>query len=143
MIVLIGCAYTIRPVDYAFTSENVTEADQHGMVIDQKYWLKFNVKGLMFDEMQDSSKAVGAEIHIIRNSAGFYFVTAPKFKNVYIFSAGENSFSLKTKVLISEKGLAEPYFNYSKDRAPYVEIGDGKTSLGWYSTDGKMEGTKK
>ena len=53
---------------------------------------------------------------------GYYFITANKFKNVYVFKADDGELVLENKILISESGMETPAMN---QRKPFVELIDG------------------
>jgi hypothetical protein len=58
-----------------------------------------------------SSLAAGKTVRIIRDYQGYYYVTSPGFKHVYIFTGANAKLSLKKKVLIAEQGMQKPFFN--------------------------------
>ena len=68
---------------------------------------------------------IGTPLRLIRNEEGFYFITGPKFKNVYVFTPGASELNLKSRIQVSETGLKSPALN---QRPPFVEVVDGK---GW------------
>ena len=127
---------TLKPVNYAWPVESVLKADAKGMVEEQRYMISFNIKPLMFEETKDSSKAENAEIRLIRDLQGYFFVTAKGFKNVYVFAPGEGSLKLEKKIMILEKGLDAPAFN---QRSPYIQLLDGKEKPRRLTKDGILE----
>ena len=93
-----------------------------GNVIEQRYSFTLNVKPLFFEEFQDSTNYIGKEVRIIRDKAGYYFITAKEFKNVYVFKSIESGMQLENKILISEqRGLTAPAFN---QKSPNIELLD-------------------
>ncbi len=116
---------TLKPADFAWPIESVLKIDDNGTVTEERYSLSFNTTGLFYEEAGDSLAYKNKELRIIRDSGGYYFVTAAAFKNVYVFTAEEGALKLFSKILISETGLVNPAFN---QRAPYIELlNDGKS----------------
>ena len=64
----------------------------------------------------------GKEIRMIRDKAGYIFMTGKDFKNVYVFIPVEGGFKLENKILISEKNLSAPAFN---QKLQNIELLDG------------------
>ena len=78
---------------------------------------------LLFQEFNDSSSVAGKELRVIRNKAGYYFITGTGFKNVYVFMPVENGMMLDNKIVISEnQALSSPVMN---QKAPNIELIDG------------------
>jgi hypothetical protein len=119
---------TLQPVNYAWPLESVLAIDGDGNVAEDRYYIGFNTKGLFFEEFEDSSAYMGKEIRMIRDAQGFYYITSPNFKNVYVFTSDEGSLCLDNKILISETGIESPAFN---QRIPFIELvnGGNKTNL--------------
>lgn len=111
----------LEPADFAWPVEAVLKVDQSGFVSDDRYSVSFNTKALFFEEFLDSLNVEGREIRIIRDVEGFYFVTGSGFKNVYSLYSEEGKLILQNKILITETGMQNPYFN---QRKPYVELTD-------------------
>ena len=89
--------------------------------------MSFNTKPLFFEEIGDSTAYLDRDIRIIRDTKGYYFVTAKNFKNVYVFEGIDGELKLDNKIGISEKGMNNPAFN---QRIPYIELVDnGKKTL--------------
>ncbi len=80
------------------------------------------------------------KVRLIRSSEGYYFLTGPRFKNVYVFESGEAELSLKTKIEVSKGGLANPALN---QRPPNIELVDGDSFRKLLSSDDIVEGKKK
>lgn len=113
---------TLKPAEYAWPIENALKIDSKGTITEPRYSFTLNVKPLFFEEFQDSTNYIGKEIRIIRDKAGFYFITAKDFKNVYVLSSIESGMQIENKILISEtKGLTSPAFN---QKAPNIELLD-------------------
>jgi hypothetical protein len=95
----------------------------------------------MKKEFKDNENATGAgvTVRVIRDREGFYYITAPKFKNVYVFKPGEGELKLHRSIEIGEMTMPDPKFN---QRDTYIELlNDTKTIR--LNKDGIMEGDKK
>lgn len=140
-MLLSGCSVlTLTPVDFAWPIEIRPETDVHGFLKDDRTGLAFNVKPLMFAEMADSTKVGGISFRIIRDAEGYLYIVAPKFKNVYIFASNEGSLKLKTAVLVSPTGMANPAFN---QRTAFIQLINGKDKPVMLTKNGIQEGEKK
>ena len=119
----------LKPVDFAWPVESVLHVNDNGSVKEERHTLNFNVKALFLEETEgDSTAYLNKDIRIIRDTKGYYFVTAQNFKNVYVFTGTDGELKLDNKIEISEKeGMSNPAFN---QRLPYVELVDnGKKTL--------------
>ena len=124
---LTGCAaLTLQPANFAWPIESVLHVDETGMVTDDRYSISFDTKSLFFEEFQDSFAYKDKEIRILRDVNGFYFITANKFNNVYVFKMNHGAMVLDNKIFISESGVENPALN---QREPYVELIDDNKSL--------------
>ena len=121
-----GCSSLIlHSADYSWPIENVLKVDDNGFVTEDRHTFTINVKPLFFKEFADSNSAAGKEIRIIRNNAGYYFITGAGFKNVYVFLPVENGMKLDNTISISEnQPLSSPVLN---QKSPYIELIDGST----------------
>lgn len=128
----------LQPADFSWPVESVLKIDDKGNVSEDRYSTDFNTIGLFYEEFQDSMAYKGKEIRVIRNNQGDCFITASKFKNVYVFKADEGTLSLETKIFISEFGLETPAFN---QRTPYIELIDGNYKIN-LTSQGIEGGTK-
>jgi hypothetical protein len=122
-----GPSLVIQNVDYAQPIESVLSPDSDNQVHDQRYAIKFNISGILEKEGASSVD----EIRLIRNRAGYYFVTASGFNNVYVFETDESELNLKTKIEITSNGLGQPAFN---QRDSYIELVD-RASGNTYNLD--------
>jgi hypothetical protein len=119
----------LKPVDFAWPVESVLHVNNDGFVKEERNTLHFNVKPLFLEETEgDSTAYLNKDIRIIRDTKGYYFVTAQNFKNVYVFVGTNGELKLDNKIEISEKeGVSNPAFN---QRTPYIELVDnGKKTL--------------
>ena len=117
---------TLQPANFSWPLESILPIDEKGNVIEDRYSLEFNTVGLFYDEFQDSLAYKEKELRLIRDNQGLYFLTAQKFKNVYVFRADEGKLVLSNKIFISEFGLQNPAFN---QRNPYIELVDGSNKM--------------
>ncbi|MDX1671961.1 MAG: hypothetical protein R3211_06440, partial [Balneolaceae bacterium] len=126
-LMFIGCkqSLVISQVDYAQPIETVLQPDDNGMVHDVRQGIKFNVLPLQQAETGNSSSVTITEIRMIRGKEGFYYVTAPGFKNVYVMAPGKGRLSLENKIMISENGIGKPAFN---QREPYILLLNRETN---------------
>lgn len=112
VLALPGCAsVTLKPVDYSWSYESVLTADSAGYVRAEPKTIAFNAGELFRAERKDPAAAAGTVVRIIRDYDGYYFITAPGFKHVYIFNAARGKLTLRKKVLIAEQGMEKPFFN--------------------------------
>jgi len=131
-------ALTLQPANFAWPIESVLLVDENGMVSDERHSFSFDTKGLFYEEFNDSSAYSEKEIRILRDVNGFYFITANKFTNVYVFKMNYGTMVLDNKIFISEFGVENPALN---QRTPYVELIDGDKSL--YLTNTGIDRNKK
>ncbi|MEO1023579.1 MAG: hypothetical protein AAFW89_13625 [Bacteroidota bacterium] len=126
-IVLQGCtqSFTLKDVDYTQHLESVLEPEADGTVVDIRHGIQFNVLPLQFEELGDSSQVTIREIRVIRDSDGWYYLTAGSFRHVYVMEPQRRALKLRRKVKVSDSGLIEPAFNA---RVPYVVLLDHSLS---------------
>ena len=116
-----GPSLTLTDVDYAQPMESVASPDQNGNVEDIRLGIRFNVTELNIKERGEGSP-LPEEVRFIRSRDGYYFVTAPGYRNVYVFEVEERALDLEKVIRVSEAGLANPAFN---QRSPYIQLLDG------------------
>ncbi len=138
--ILLGACSTLKltPAEFGWPIESVLKIDDKGFVTEDRFSLSFNTKPLFLEETQDSMAYVGKSIRLIRNNEGFYFITAPNFKNVYVFKSDKSALSLENKFLVNEAGLKNPVFN---QRPPFIEMIDGEKT--YNLTSEGFDGGKK
>lgn len=133
-LILGGCyQLTLEPSDFAWPIETVLNVDEDGFIREDRYSFSTNVVQLFAQETGDSLSFNHAEIRIIRDQAGYYYMTSSGFKNVYLFSAEDGKFILKNTFLVSEFGLDLPAFN---QRKPYIEVLDGEVTVVYLNSEG-------
>lgn len=125
-LALTSCAsLSLQWVDYSWPVESVLKVSTHNTIEEGRYAVSMRVTNLALSEFEDSTALIGTPLRLIRNEEGFYFITGPKFKNVYVFTPGASELNLKSRIQVSETGLKSPALN---QRPPFVEVVDGK---GW------------
>ncbi len=137
---LMGCtSLMLQPADFSWPVESVLKTDGKGMVQENRYQLSFSIKPMLFAETGDSTDVTGITFRMIRDQMGYYYLVAPKFKNVYVFMAAEGGLKLEKKIMISEAGLSAPAFNA---RPPHVQLLNGNDKPRLLSKSGIQEGAK-
>jgi hypothetical protein len=138
-----GCSsLMLQPADFSWAAEEILDVNNSGMVSAPRYSVEFNVMPLLQKEFGvDTVQAQETKvIRLIRDKEGFYYVTASKFKNVYVFKQGEGALALSNTISISEdKPMDDPKFN---QKNMYIELlnGDSKVQL---SKGGILQGGGK
>lgn len=122
-LALSGCALTLKPVDYSWSFESVLTAGPDGMVKGEPKTVTFNATELFREETGQAGPVDGKTLRVIRSVDGYYFVTSPGFRHVYIFDGKEKALTLWNKVLIDEKGMDKPFFN-RRDRGIELAAND-------------------
>ncbi|MFU8811677.1 MAG: hypothetical protein ACNA78_01850 [Balneolaceae bacterium] len=113
----------IQNVDYAQPVESVLTVDQNNEVHDQRYAIKFSITPVLEEEEVASVDA----IRLIRNNAGYYFLTASGFGNVYVFEPNEGSLKLETTIEIPGEALGQPAFNQRGGHIELVDLATGRS----------------
>jgi len=123
LAVFAGCsAITLERVDFGWPVESVLTVSPANTIEDVRYAVRANVAPVAGEEFQDSSALKGAKLRLIRSAEGYYFLTGPRFRHVFVFAPGPSSLVLHTAILVAEGGLKSPALN---QRPPYVELIDG------------------
>ncbi len=136
-----GCSpLMLKPGYFAWPVEAVLPVDAHGIVQSDRYSFSVNTKALFFEETRDSVAAPKTTVRVIRNSKGSYFITSRLFKSVYVFEQAESGLKLKSKILVAPNGLTDPAMN---QRAPYIQLVNGKDLTVSLTEEGTVEGEKK
>ena len=118
-----GCSgVKLAPAEFGWPIESILKVDINGFVKEDRHSLSFNTKPMFLKETEDSTAFSGKSIHLIRNTEGFYFITAEGFKNVYVFSMDQSALVQHKIIQISETAvLKNPAFN---QRIPFIELLD-------------------
>lgn len=109
----------VKNVNYAQQIESVLVPDENGTVTDVRYGLSYSILPFQYEEFEDSSSVQVNEVRMIRNNQGYYFITADKFKHVYVMAPKRGELKLEKKILVDEEGLYSPAFNW---REPVVQL---------------------
>jgi hypothetical protein len=141
IILLPACSTLIlQPADFAWPIESVLKVENNGFVQEPRFSLSFNAKDLFFQETGDSLGYQNKELHLIRSTKGYYFITADNFKNVYVFNADNGTLKLNNKIEISDStGIGNPALN---QRSPYIELSYGNKKIN-LTNEGIKEGDEK
>lgn len=118
-----GPSLVIQNVDYSQPLESVLSPDSENMVHDQRYGIKFSVLPILEAEGRESVN----EVRLIRNTTGYYFLTANGFQNVYVFAPGEGELQLENTIEFLDDPLDEPAFNRRNGYIELVDLADGET----------------
>lgn len=118
-----GSSLVIQNVDYSQPLESVLTPNGENVVHDQRYAIKFSVSPILETEGRESVN----EIRLIRNTAGYYFVTANNFQNVYVFAPGQGVLELEHTIEFTENPLQEPAFNQRTDYIELIDLSDGES----------------
>ncbi len=126
-LAMIGCSsLQLQPADFAWQADEILEINSKGMVFAKQYSVAFTVTPLLAKEFAaDSAAAKNTnEIRLIRDKAGFYYLTGKKFKNVYVLAQSDGALAVNNTINISaEKVMDDPKFD-QKDT--YIELWSGK-----------------
>ena len=143
-VIFAGCAaLVLQPANFAWPIELVLKPDVKGMVHDVRYQFNCNVKPLLFEERQDSIHVTSYTLRIIRDQAGYYYITGKGFKNVYIFAQAEGALILNNKIQVNEKGLGAPAFNQKTSSIQLVDEENDNVAPILLKKDGIQQGGKK
>ncbi len=121
--------FMIENVDYASYLESVIKPDKDGFVVDLKNNIRFSIHSLVEREFGLNDPTIINEIRLIRNTRGYYFITAHKFKHVYVFLPESGKLKLKNRIEVSSSGIEYPFLNW---REPYVELVSDTMKLIFY-----------
>ncbi len=122
-LVLPGCSsLSLENANFSWPVESVLAVNSMNMIEEGRYALVVSVAPLAAAEFGDSTALRGTTLRIIRNAQGYYFVTGPRFKHVYVFRTGEGALVGASVIEVSPTGLVTPAFN---QRPPFIELLDG------------------
>ncbi len=135
-----GCSsLMLKPADFSWPIEDQAKVDSQGMIQENRYSIALNVKPLLYEETKDSVNVNGHTINVIRDARGFYFLTGPQFKNVYVFRQADGGLKLEKEIPVSKDGLLSPAFN---QRVSYIELINGSDKPIMLTEDGIQEEKK-
>jgi hypothetical protein len=125
---IVGCSsLQLQPADFSWAAEEIVEVGAKGMVDAKRYSVAFSVTALLAKEFAADSMAAKntKEVRLIRDKAGFYYLTGKKFKNVYVLAQSDGALAVSNTLVISaEAAMDDPKFD-QKDS--YIELWNGKT----------------
>ncbi|MBO6524397.1 MAG: hypothetical protein JJ971_11260 [Balneolaceae bacterium] len=116
----------VKNVNYAQQIESVLIPDADGNVTDVRHGLSYSILPFQYEEFNDSTTVKVSEVRMIRNHQGYYFITADKFKHVYVMAPKRGELKLERKILVDEEGLLSPAFNW---REPVVQLIDNTNNV--------------
>lgn len=128
-LLVAGCkqSMVISKVDYSHSIESVVTPDENGVVEDGQHGLKFNIKPLQYAETQDTSSVTTDQVRYIRGQEGYYYITAPNYKNVYVMAPDKGTLKLKKKLEVSESGLDQPALNQRLSHIQLLNLASGES----------------
>ncbi|MDZ7660207.1 hypothetical protein [Fodinibius sp.] len=129
-VLLTGCkqSMVISEVDYSQSIESVLQPDENGTVEDIKHGLTFNIKPIQYAETQDTSSVTTKQVRYIRGQEGYYYITAPSYKNVYVMAPEKGKLVLKETLKVSDEGIEKPAFN---QRMTHIQLLNRSTGEVW------------
>lgn len=132
--IFVGCGskMTIKRVNYSQPLESVLETSENGKVEAVEHGLSFNIKPIQYKETKDTSSVTTEKVHLIRNSKGYYFLTASGYNNVYVLQPETGSLKLHKAIKITQEGLSQPAFN---QREPYIQLIDRESDQTYRLTE--------
>lgn len=137
---LFGCSsLVLQPANFSWPVESILKADAKGVVSENRFAVTFSIAELITTELGETQSPAGATIRLIRDHEGFYYVTAPQFKNVYVFAVCDGALKQHRKIEIGESAMSDPKFN---QRDTYIELINGSAKIA-VTKDGIMEGDTK
>jgi len=134
---LFGCSsLVLQPADFSWPVESILKSDASGMVAENRFAVAFSITALVAHERGESQSPAGLTVRVIRDREGYYYITAPQFKSVYVFTAVDGTMKQSRKIEIGETEMTDPKFN---QRDTFIELVNGQTKLS-LTKDGIMEG---
>lgn len=130
IVFMTGCkqSMVISKVDYSQSIESVLTPNEEGIVEDVEHGLKFSIMPLQYAESQDTSSVTTKEVRYIRGQEGYYYITAPNYRNVYVLAPENSSLKLEKKLEVAENGISQPAFN---QRTSYIQLLNLSSGESW------------
>ena len=130
IVFMTGCkqSMVISKVDYSQSIESVLTPNEEGIVEDVEHGLKFSIMPLQYAESQDTSSVTTKEVRYIRGQEGYYYITAPNYRNVYVMTPENSSLKLEKKLEVAENGISQPAFN---QRTSYIQLLNLSSGESW------------
>ncbi len=143
-LAMIGCSsLQLQPADFAWQADEILEINSKGMVTAKQYSVAFTVTPLLAKEFAADSMAAKNtnEVRLIRDKAGFYYLTGKKFKNVYVLAQSDGALAVSNTIVISaEKAMDDPKFDQKES---YIELWNGKEKFQLTKSGATLLGGKK
>ncbi len=140
-LIVSSCAsFKIEQVDFGWPVEGVLTVSNMNTVEEVRYAVSFIVTNLALEEFQDSTALRGTQLRLLRNTEGFYFITGPRFKHVYVMKQNASELAMKSKIDLNERVLKNPALN---QRTPHIELVDDDGFKVLLTSDDIDEGSKK
>jgi hypothetical protein len=132
-VLLTGCkqSMVISKVDYSQSIESVLQPDDDGTVTDPQHGITFNIKPIQYAETQDTSSVTTNQVRYIRGQEGYYYITAPDYKNIYVMAPDKGKLVLKETLKVTDEGIAKPAFN---QRMTHIQLLNRSTGEVWKVT---------
>ncbi len=132
-VLLTGCkqSMVISKVDYSQSIESVLQPDDDGTVTDPQHGITFNIKPIQYAETQDTSSVTTNQVRYIRGQEGYYYITAPDYKNVYVMAPEKGKLVLKETLKVTDNGITKPAFN---QRMTHIQLLNRSTGEVWKVT---------
>ncbi len=133
-----GCqTIKLEPANYEWPIENAVQVQKDFTISIPRYSLTMNLKKIFENEILITDNQPNVqEVRVIRNYEGLYFLTANKFKNVYILQEDLNKMEVYSIIEITKNGIVNPVFN---QRGSYVELLIDNEKIVKLSKEGKYE----
>ena len=132
-VLLTGCkqSMVISKVDYSQSIESVLQPDDDGTVTDPQHGITFNIKPIQYAETQDTSSVTTNQVRYIRGQEGYYYITAPDYKNIYVMAPDKGKLVLKETLKVTDEGITKPAFN---QRMTHIQLLNRSTGEVWKVT---------
>lgn len=126
-VALLPACVTVKPVDYSWSFESVMNKDAAGVYRAEPKTLAFDATEIFREETGKKDAVADRPLRVIRDAAGFYYVTAPGFRHVFVLEGGERKLTLEKKILVDPDGMEKPFFN-QRERGIEL-VADGQVRL--------------
>jgi hypothetical protein len=115
-----ACSTYIPSVDYSQPTESIVAPDAENYIHDRRFGIVFSIAPLLERENMNSVE----QVRLIRNKRGYYFITAPGFRHVYVLEPKPGQLKFDNRIELTADGLQRPGFN---QRGDYIEVVDRGT----------------
>ncbi len=120
-VLLSACtSLVLKPADFSWPLESVLQVDKNLSVTETRYSFTVNVRELLTNEYGPTGIVEDISLRIIRDQAGYYYLTGEAFRNVYVLEESEGAMKLVNTINIPGiDNFQKPVFN---QRAPFIEF---------------------